>query len=72
MPWLNFAAWVHAGFLSGNATYFRYAGVYGIPIILMVIFEHTGLKYIPVGLAIISWIAGMIYVQFEKKRVVGS
>ena len=69
MPWVNFAAWVHAGFLSGNTTYFWYAGIYGIPMILMIIFEHTGLKDIPVGLAVISWIVGMIHVHFEKKRL---
>jgi hypothetical protein len=77
IPWLNFAAWVHAGFLTKNYNFFWYAGIYGVPFVLACIFMDSGLKdmsgldNILTGLAIISWIVGIIHVRSEKKRIKG-
>lgn len=66
VPWLNFVAWINAGSISNNNTYFIYALIYSIPTIFGVFFGESSFI---IFLEMVSWIIGIIHAQSEKNKI---
>lgn len=81
LPFVNFAAWIHAAIRTGRNSYYGFAAIYAFPftvaIVMGMVEESLGLskqtteRVTDFGstVAAVLWIAGMIHVLLKKDNV---
>ncbi|MBF0099850.1 MAG: hypothetical protein HQK77_02990 [Desulfobacterales bacterium] len=71
-PMLNWVAWIHVGIKTKSKYFYILGLIYAIPFLLYLLFDPkpgTQFEDSLMTLCMISWIAGIVHTQHEKKTI---